>query len=229
MPAWLIRLGLFIAGEMIGENGLKKLAGLVAAVIILLLAVVLSLPALVVHIPLVTAESIGDFFEAAGELSEKTRTEDHPQGIIIPWDEVTAAWAVLHEQDFSRADATGVRELMWHWAERHERVEVYNDEQGNVRTETHIRYSLRDLNEVMDVLGFTREQKEMARRYLEALREGGVKPLAGWRARPALNWAWPVPGYDTAEVITSPYGFRIHPFTNRPEYIWEWILLRRRG
>lgn len=217
MPAWVVKLGLSMAKALVGDDALKKLAGFLGTVILLLLAMVLSLPVLVVQIPLVTAERIGSFFNAASQVAEMTRTGDDPDGITIPWDEVAAAWAVLHDQDFSGASEAAARELARQWPERHERVEVHGDGQGHTWTETHVWYTLRTFSEVMSRLGFTGEQKDQARRYLRALREGGVRPPAGWTARPVMGWAWPVPAYDTAIAVSSPYGLRVHPITKRPE------------
>lgn len=217
MPAWLVKLG-WVAGRLfLGDDLGKKLLQALAVLAGLILALVLFLPALVTWIPLATVEKINDFFAAAEQASATTRTPDDPEGITIPWEEVTAAWAVLYDQDFSAAGEEAIENLAGEWAERHERVEVHSDGQGNTWTETHVWYTRRDFQEVMERLGFTREQREQARRYLEALREGGLRPPAGWRARPRPGWTWPVPGYDSAAAISSPYGLRVHPITKRPQ------------
>ena len=51
------------------------------------------------------------------------------------------------------------------WAERHERVVVHTDSEGNAWTEAIVWYTLRDFTEVMNRLGFTTEQKERAKFY----------------------------------------------------------------
>lgn len=208
MPAWLLKVGMSVAEALLGDDLLKRLVQGTVILVLLMLALVLSLPALVAHIPLVAAGKITEFFDKAGQTGES-------YGIDIPWEEVVAAWAVKNEQDFTRANERQIQRLAEHWAERHEREEVHTVGEY-VWTEIHVWYTLRDFQEVMDLLGFTPEQRDLAERYLVALREGGLRPPPGWRARPSFGWAWPVPGYDTAEVITSPFGFRIHPVTGKP-------------
>lgn len=216
MPAWVVKLGLAIGKALQGDDALKKLAGLIGAIILLLLVMTVSLPTLVIHIPLADTETISMFFKGAEQASNMTKTADEPDGITIPWEEVTAAWGVLYEQNYNGADSTVVRELALNWAERHERVEVYTDSEGNTWTETIVWYTLRSFTEVMDRLGFSPEQKEQAQWFLEALREGSLKPPAGWKAKPLPGWAWPVPGFDSAAVISSGYGLRVHPVTHVP-------------
>lgn len=216
MPAWAVKLGLFLARGIAGDESIKKLAGFVVVFILLILLLLISLPALVIHIPLVTTENIGLFYQGSEEATQMTKTSHDPNGIIIPWEEVTAAWAVLHAQDFSDAGVKTVWDFAFNWAERHERVEVYTDSEGNTRTETINWYTLRDFTLVMDRTGFTPDQQEQARKYLFALREGGLKPPAGWKAKPLPGWAWPVPGCESADVISSGYGLRVHPVTHVP-------------
>jgi len=216
MPAWLVKMGLVLAKSLVSDEVLKKLVGFIVALILLLLTLVISLPVLVVHIPLVMTENIDDFYEGTEQASNMTKTDDDPKGVVIPWEEVTATWGVLYEQDFSGARVGGVRELALNWAERHERVVVHTDSEGNTWTETIVWYTLRDFTEVMNRLGFITEQKEQAQRFLQALWEGGLKPPADWRARSLPGWAWPVPGYDSAAAISSGYGLRVHPITHVP-------------
>jgi len=167
MPAWVVRLGLALAQALLGDESLKKLLGLVLGLLFLLLALLLSLPALVMHTPLVTVDKIGNFAEVVQQVSDGTKT-----AITIPWDEVTAIWAVQHEQDFSGATEAAIRRLARQWAERHQREEVHTVGEF-AWTETHVWYTLRDLEQVMDLLGFNADQKEQTQRYLQALREGG--------------------------------------------------------
>lgn len=178
MPAWVVRLGLALAQALLGDESLKKLMGLVLGLLLLLLALVLSLPALVMHIPLVTVDKIGNFAEVVQQVSDGTKTADDPEGITIPWEEVTAVWAVQHEQDFSGATDPAIRRLARQWAERHQREEVHTAGEF-VWTETHVWYTLRDLEQVMDLLGFNAEQKEQTQLYLRALQEEGLKTLSG--------------------------------------------------
>lgn len=209
MPAWAVRLGLFLAQALFGRGeDLKKLLGVLLALLLFPLAVLMSLPLLLSHVPAVTAKEVADFFAAVQEVSAATETEDDP-GIDIPWQEVVAAWAVLYDQDFSAATPDAIQNLAWNWAERHETT----TEDGA----TIVWYTLRSFAEVMERLGFTLEQKDQAARYLVALQEGGLRPPPGWRATPSPGWAWPVPGHEAAAAISSPYGLRIHPITHRPQ------------
>lgn len=216
MPAWAVKMGLLLARGIAEEESLKKLVGLVVVLILLLLILCISLPVLLVQIPLVTMENIDEFYQGSEQASQMTKTSHDPSGIIIPWEELTAVWAVLHEQDFSNADEIAVREFAFNWTERHEREEVHIDNEGNTRTENIVWYTLRGYMEVMDQLGFVPEQQEQVRKYLLALREGGLRPPAGWTAKPLPGWAWPVPGYDSATVISSGFGMRAHPITHIP-------------
>lgn len=219
-PALLTRIGMAVLDGLGLGNALKRLFQLAGAVVALALATIIVLGMLIVNLPFVAADKIGDFFSAAREYSEFTRTYDDPEGITIPWDEVTAAWAALHQNDFRGADAAAIKELAAAWAERHEVEETHSDGKGNTWTEVRVWYTLRGFDETMEELNMTGEQKEQAKTYLRALKEGGLRPPAGWRASPGPGWAWPVPGHDTAAAITTGYGFRIHPITQQPEMHW---------
>jgi len=209
MPAWLVKAGMSVAEALLGDDLLKRLAQAAVILVLLMLALVLSLPALVVNIPAVTAGKIAEFFDTAGQTGRDF-------GIDIPWEEVVAAWAVKNEQDFTRASERQIQRLAENWAERHEEVVEYMED-GKKKKKTVVTHTLRTFGQVMDLLEFTPAERELAGRFLLALQEGGLRPPHGWRANPTLGWAWPVPGYDTAAVISSPFGFRIHPVTGEPE------------
>lgn len=210
MPAWAAKLGLALAQALAGDDARKHILSFAAGLFLLALAAVMVLPVLVANIPLVAAEKISAFFDA-------TRTL--PEGVEVPWEEVAAAWAVLHDQDFSGAERSAIDRLAQNWLERHEE-EIETTENGKTVKKVIVWYTLRSFDQVMDLLRMTPGQKDQARRYLLALKEGGLKPPPGWKASPPPGWAWPVPGYDTAASITTGYGFRIHPITGQPEMHW---------
>ncbi|MHB1127968.1 MAG: M23 family metallopeptidase [Bacillota bacterium] len=217
MPAWLVKLGFMLGKSFFGDEALKNLLLLFVCVVLMALAAATVLPVLLLQIPFVTSEKLADFISSAREVSALAKTADDAQGIIIPWEEVASAWAVLHEQDFSSADPSAIRELARAWVVRNE---THSGGKDRTRTETHIYYSLRSFDQVMDQLGFNAEQKAQAQAFLQSFKEGGLKPLAGWKARAGPGWAWPVPGHDTATDITTGYGFRVHPITMQPEMHW---------
>lgn len=219
MPAWLPHLTLTFFKALAGDEGLKKLVALMMFFVLLLLIILITLPVLVVHIPLVTAENIEGFFQGTEQASRVTKTDDDKNGITIPWEEVLAVWTVLHKQDFSNVDAATVQEFALNWVERHEKaVEQTGGSPGNNKTKTKVWYILRDCDEVMNRLGYTKKQKEQANMYLQSLSAGGLKPPAGWRAKSLPGWAWPVPDYDNASVISSGFGMRVHPITHVPGF-----------
>jgi len=220
MPAagTLIRLGLKLGQSLISaltgdtENFKKLLWGFVALLLLPLFAVMV-LPILFSFMPAASEEQLILFSAAAQEVSAATETQDDP-GIKIPWTEVAAVWTALYDQNFSGATPEKIRELAWNWAERREKEVTRTDEDGNTYSETVVWYTLRGLFEVEELLSLTGEQKEAAARYMVSLEEGGLSPPAGWEPKASYGWVWPLPGY---EGISSPYGFRIHPITQRPQ------------
>lgn len=185
-----------------GDDFIKLIVQVIAALLALVLAFLLCLPVLLVHIPPLTDSQIDSAFNAAEAVSDTTELE-------IPWEEVAAVWATLETKG-------NVHRLAENWAEKHEETKTWTDENGIKHKKTIIWYTLRDFDEVLAILSFTGEQKEQAARYKEAICEGGTRPPAGWRATPVPGWFWPVPGYDSAAAISSPYGLRRHPILRIP-------------
>ncbi|MBO8169073.1 MAG: M23 family metallopeptidase [Thermoanaerobacteraceae bacterium] len=225
-PAWLVKLGKIaaqdLAGTEAGEKVAKAIAAVVSAVIAGLLSLLIAVPSAFLHIPAVEVEEAANFMQAVKEVSETTVTDDDPEGVEIPWKEVTAVAGVLYHQDFSGVSEGEIKRLARYWIEKHEKKDkdVWYDEQGKKHVDIEIItwYTLRSMGEVLDELNFSKEDKEITFNYLRALNEGGMRPPRGWKAVPRQGWCWPVPGYDKARDISSAYGFRVHPIDNLPSF-----------
>lgn len=178
-------------------DAVKTVAGIAAAGAVAGLIGLLSLPAILIQMPLATLDHVRQFFTAA-------RASDL-HGVPVPWREVMAIWTAVHGQDFSGATPGAVQAFARNWVAE----DCTTDKQGK-RTCT---YRLRPLGEVEDALGLTDEQRQMAANYQAALDAQSFVP-PGWRPRPVTGWAWPVPG---SQSVSSLFGLRIHPVLNEPE------------
>lgn len=208
MPAPLGKVGVAIVkGLLMDEDLLKTLVKALIALLLLPLAMVMALPALLLQVPAAAMDDVRQFYEVAKETGQQ-------HGLEIPWEEVAAAWGTK-EGDFTRAPRRRLREFAQNWIERHEHV-VTTPEGEEIIIVT---YVLRRFDAVMaDMLRFSDEQKEQARTYKQAFKEGGNRAGAGWRATTSPWQAWPVPGHDTAASISSGFGLRMHPITRWPEH-----------
>ncbi|MGE5590185.1 MAG: M23 family metallopeptidase [Bacillota bacterium] len=207
MPAWLARVVYVVADALGLTDFAKALIKGVALILLLALLWLVSLPHLLLAIPLMKDNQPADFIAAAKEASQG-------QTFTIPWEEVAAVWAVLHEQDFDSATAAAIKSLAANWLEKHEEPQQVPQPDGTVKEETRTWYTLRDFAAVMAAFHFTAEQEDQARAYLASLQQGGLMPPPGWTSQPPPGWAWPVPG---SFLITTPYGLRINPVTQQPE------------
>jgi len=215
MPAWAVKLGMILVRSFADRDVLKKLMSIILVVLLLLFALLFSTYELFMQVPFVTEDGIAVIYQGCEQASDMTKTDHDRTGIKIPWDEVTAVWTIAYEQDFSRLDIAEVQEFALNWAECKESTVTYTDSDGNSWTETIVWYELREMTEVMDIMGFDKVQKEQTFKYLQAIQEGG-RPPAEWIAEPMPGWAWPVPGYEESTVISSGFGLRVHPITHMP-------------
>lgn len=207
MPAWLARVAYVVADALGLTDFAKALIKGVALILLLSLLWLVSLPRLLLAVPLMKDSQPADFIAAAKEAGQG-------QSFTIPWEEVAAAWAVLHEQDFDSATAVAITSLAANWLEKHEETRQVPQPDGTVKEETRTWYTLRDFAAVMAALNFSAGQQDQARAYLASLQQGGLMPPPGWIPSPPPGWAWPIPSSTT---ITTPYGLRINPVTQQPE------------
>lgn len=207
MPAWLARVAYAVADALSLTDFAKALIKGLALILLLALIWLVSLPHLLLAIPLMKDNQPADFIAAAKDASQG-------QTFTIPWEEVAAIWAVLHNQDFGSATTAAIKSLAANWLEKHEETQQVPQPDGSVKQETRTWYTLRDFAAVMAAFNFTAEQEDQARAYLANLQQGGLMPPPGWIPSPPPGWAWPVP---SSFVITTPFGLRINPVTQQPE------------
>lgn len=209
VPVWAAKLGTAAVKGLLGDEGSKKLFKaimfIVLGIIAIFFALIVSIPTVLLHFPLIGDNYLAKFY--------KVISNYNPDGIKISWEEVTAVYGALHNQDYSGVSSGDIKDFAKNWLEEH--TEDIKDQYGNVIGTRHW-YTLRSMDEVMDILNLNSEQKELAKRLLEGLKEGGMKPPSGWRAEPSVGWSWPLPGYDSWNDISSPYGFRIDPIKQEP-------------
>jgi len=155
-------------------------------------------------IPLVSYEQIQMYISIAKKVSESTKNP-YSEGIEIDWRQLIAIDAVRFRQDFSKANPQEVEELANLFLEKVGEVKVKEGDEVKV----YPIYRLRTLDEVLDILHFSREEKEKVKEFLSidfsALLDYAVPE--NWSTA-EKNLKWPVPG---VYKITSPFGPRIDP------------------
>lgn len=150
-------------------------------------------------VPLITAEQLKWYIDAA----EKVKKEFN---MGPDWRELVAIDAVRFKQDFSKATPEGAYKL----------ASMFVQNVGEVVTENGLHfpvYRLLSLDEVLDMLDFTEEEKNKVEEFFEFLKNTDLSFLLdsgvpeGW-VPAEKNLKWPVPGVYN---ITSPFGPRIDP------------------
>ncbi|EIV99927.1 M23 family metallopeptidase [Thermoanaerobacter siderophilus] len=155
-------------------------------------------------IPLVSYEQIQMYISIAKKVSESTKNP-YSEGVEIDWRQLVAIDAVRFKQDFSEANPQEVEELAKLFLEKVGEVKVKEGDEVKI----YPIYRLRSLDEVLNILHFSREEKEKVKEFLSidfsALLDYAVPE----------NWSpvektlkWPVSGVYT---ITSHFGPRIDP------------------
>jgi murein DD-endopeptidase MepM/ murein hydrolase activator NlpD len=209
MPAWLARFLLLLAQGLLPHRGEGEdrgpwaFLGLVLAVVFGPVLVLMSFPLLLSFAPAVPDDRLEIFAQAAQEVRAAT-------GVDVAWEEVVAAWAAAHDQDFSQAAPERVKAFAWNWVKEHRTTKPDGTEE--------VTYTRRSFDEVLDILGLSADQKEAAQRYLATLREllSNQPGASGVEVAPEGGpLTWPLPGYTR---VSSGYGLRIHPVTLMPQF-----------
>jgi murein DD-endopeptidase MepM/ murein hydrolase activator NlpD len=155
-------------------------------------------------IPLVSYEQIQMYISIAKKVSESTKNP-YSEGVEIDWKQLVAIDAVRFRQDFSKANSQEAEELAKLFIEKVGEVKVKEGDEVKV----YPIYRLRSLDEVLNILHFSREEKEKVKEFLSidfsALLDYAV-PENWFPAEKTLKW--PVPG---VYPITSSFGPRIDP------------------
>ncbi|KUO52333.1 MAG: hypothetical protein APF76_04675 [Desulfitibacter sp. BRH_c19] len=217
VAAKLARLGTAIADGLFGSEddksrGVKILIFTLFCIIFFFIYIIVTIPVLLFSLPFATFDELSSYYDTVEAINERWEEED----IEIPWLEVVALAGVVHEQEFDNIRSSHIRSIANDFIKEVERESCSTDDEGNTTCTTWIEYRLRSMREVADHLGLTPDELDIARNYLMALEEGGVRPPANWISNPHPGWEWPVPGYNKASDIYSAFGFRIHPITKKP-------------
>lgn len=205
----LARLGSAIANGLFGtkddkNRGVKILVFTLFCLAVFCIYIIVAIPVALVTLPFVSFEELSGYYDTVEQVNELWEKE----GIIIPWLEVVALAGAIHGQEFDKIRNSHIRRIAGDFVQ----VSVIETEGGGSIAS----YKLRSMDEVAYELGLSSEEFELARNYLLALEESGVRPPVNWAASPVPGWVWPVPGYDKARDISSGFGFRIHPVTKKP-------------
>jgi len=181
-------------------EGIFKFALLFIFVPALVIAVIFAGPIIAFEkVPLITAEQSKFYIDAAEKVNKEFNMGPD-------WKEIVAIDAVRYKQDFSKATPESAYKL----------ASMFVKNIGEVVTENGLHfpvYKLLSLDEVLDMLDFTEEEKDKVKEFLEFLKNTDLSFLLdsgipeGWvPAEKTLKW--PVSGVYT---ITSPFGPRIDP------------------
>ncbi|AEM79754.1 M23 family metallopeptidase [Thermoanaerobacter wiegelii] len=177
-----------------------KFALLFVVVPVLVIAVIFAGPITAFEkVPLINAEQLKWYIDAAEKVKEEFKMGPD-------WRELVAVDAVRFEQDFSKASPERAYNL----------AQMFIKNVGEVVTEKGLHfpvYKLLSLDEVLNMLDFTEEEKDKVKEFLEFLKNTDISSLLdsgvpdGWvPAEKTLKW--PVPGIYN---ITSGFGPRIDP------------------
>jgi len=160
------------------------------------------------RVPLATPSQIKIYVDAAEKVSESTKNP-YSEGVKVDWKPLVAIDAVRFEQDFSKATPAGAERLAEMFIEKTDEIEV--KEGDPPVTKRYPIYRLKSLDEVLNELNFSAEEKRKVMDYLSIdlslLFDAGSDIPDGWVPSEGLL-SWPLPG---VYKITSRYGPRIDP------------------
>lgn len=165
-----------------------------AIAVILLAPLLIMMPMVAASGPIAPASQIQVYQDVAATIDG------------LAWQELMALAAVLTDQDLSKMTRDEIEDLAHLFCESED-----------CRT-------LHTLDEVMEELGLTQSERDLAHELLDSLTllDGLIgaqlsadTPCAEgeWEPNKAADWRWPVPGYYT---ITSCYGLRVDPVYGTP-------------
>ncbi|MBZ4687326.1 MAG: Peptidase [Clostridiales bacterium] len=202
-------------------GGLKLIAFIIATILVFLLFILAAIPAAFLSIPFARYEKITSIYETVTDIQENFKNEG--EAVELPWVDIAALAGVVY-QDYSKLTKSDVRNIAEKFIRKEKEKRTYtktitlaNGKKKKITyTKTVTVYYVRSFGDVADMLELSSQEEERARRYIQALKEGGLKPPLTWKAAPEPGWAWPVPGYDRGSDISCGYGFRIHPITHKP-------------
>jgi murein DD-endopeptidase MepM/ murein hydrolase activator NlpD len=219
MPAWAIKIGLQIAQDP--DKAIKFM--FIGLMIVVVLFMALTLPFFFLFLPATEPEKYDEYKQAAIRIANDT------QGQMINWQEMIALDAFLLKQDFTQSNPSHIYSFFkdaFIWKEEIRRSYdcSYTDENGNEVqsscTETVIVYHKRSLDEVMDRLSLSDDDKENVRNYLvinlddmDDLGPQDPTDIPPGNYTPVLNiFTWPCDVYR----LTSGFGGRVDPVTGIP-------------
>ncbi|MGB9841017.1 M23 family metallopeptidase [Thermovenabulum sp.] len=160
------------------------------------------------RVPLAAAGQIKIYVDAAEKVSEITKNP-YSEGVEVDWRPLVAVDAVRLKQDFSKATPAGAERLAEMFIEKTGEIKVKEKDPPVVRS--YPIYRLRSLDEVLDKLGFTEEEKEKVDEFLSidlsSLLDVGTGVPPGWTPIEGIL-KWPLLGIYS---ITSGFGPRIDP------------------
>ncbi|MBP2071395.1 M23 family metallopeptidase [Thermoanaerobacterium saccharolyticum] len=165
-------------------------------------------------VPLVSYEQVQMYISIAEKVSESTKNP-YSDGVEVDWKNLVAIDAVRFNQDFSKANRDEIEELAKMFVEITGYIEV---KKGDDVVRYPI-YRLRSIDEVLNMLNFTKEQKNKVKEFLsidfsEFLDSPATDISSGWT--PVENeLKWPLSG---GYAITSGFGTRIDPVYGGERY-----------
>jgi len=160
------------------------------------------------RVPLATPSQIKIYVDAAQKVGESTKNP-YSEGVEIDWRPLVAIDAVRLKQDFSKATPAGAERLAEMFIEKTDEIEV--KEGDPPVTKRYPIYRLKSLDEVLNELNFSAEEKRKVMDYLSIdlslLFDAGSDIPDGWIPLEG-SLKWPLPG---VYKITSRYGPRVDP------------------
>jgi murein DD-endopeptidase MepM/ murein hydrolase activator NlpD len=160
------------------------------------------------RVPLATPSQIKIYVDAAEKVSESTKNP-YSEGVNVDWRPLVAIDAVRFKQDFSKATPAGAERLAKLFIEKTDEIEV--KEGDPPVTKRYPIYRLKSLDEVLNDLNFSAQEKEKVKEFLSIdfsfLLEADSGVPDGWIPLEG-SLKWPLPG---VYKITSTYGPRIDP------------------
>lgn len=217
MPAWAAKIGLEVLRNP--DRGIKWL--FLGMMILLTAILMLCLPFFFLFIPAAEPNQFQYYMNAATRIQSET-------GQAVSWQEMMAIDAFMFKQDFSQSSAGHAYSFHRDLFIREE-IREYScsstDENGNETSSTCYEtvYIKRSLDEAMDRLGLSADDREYVKNYMQIqLTDEDIDPSLGigpptstqpGNVTPVIGqFIWPSNYYR----LTSGFGGRIDPVTGIP-------------